>query len=243
MLGDLRPTRPKAMGMEMELGDFNCHILFCLDPRPSHRSWVHRQITRGHFNLDAPELYLLEKTKTFVPMKANLTKCLFCNASDNLTSEHIPPKSLFPTPRPHNLITVPSCNTCNGSFQKDEEYFRVAISCLCGDSTKFQNLLIHNVTKQLSHQPKLATTIQRDSLLIKVKEEILYGVSSKNPRINTVIQKIVKGLYFHERKTPLPRSQEILWNFIDAAYIKEMGTNMCRALKNLPIHDIGNGVF
>ena len=54
----------------------------------------------------------------------------------NLTTEHVPPKSLFPKPRPSNLITVPSCESCNVRFAQDEVLFRLYCSATC--DRKFQ---------------------------------------------------------------------------------------------------------
>src|SRR5471030_1318304 len=55
--------------------------------------------------------------------------CVYCGATDDLSDDHIPPKNLFPKPRPLNLITVLACRVkCNGSASMDDEYFR---HCLC----------------------------------------------------------------------------------------------------------------
>lgn len=64
-------------------------------------------------------------------MPTNSTnRCFLCGATGNLTREHIPPKNLFPKPRPSNLHTVPCCEPCNNGGSKEDEYFRVAASCL-----------------------------------------------------------------------------------------------------------------
>ncbi|MBI2070397.1 MAG: hypothetical protein HYT79_07305 [Elusimicrobia bacterium] len=168
-------------------------------------------------------------------------KCTFCEEQNNLTREHIPPKNLFFKPKPNNLITVPSCRTCNLGFQKDEEYFRIAISGICGDSVKFQGLLLQNVNKQLAHQPKLATTIQGNLQQVEIKTKILYGWRSDDPRIGRIFQKIIRGLHFHERRTLLPQNQGMSWNIIDEDFIEKMGP--VQFLIGAPVHDIGNGIF
>jgi hypothetical protein len=50
--------------------------------------------------------------------------CAYCGRRKSLTKDHIPPKSLFAV-WPHDLITVPSCQACNGGAAKDDEYFRL----------------------------------------------------------------------------------------------------------------------
>ena len=57
-------------------------------------------------------------------------KCFLCGATENLTRDHIPPKGLFPKPRPSNLYTVTCCEPCNNGASQEDEYFRVAASCL-----------------------------------------------------------------------------------------------------------------
>ena len=46
----------------------------------------------------------------------------------DLTRDHLPPKNLFPQPRPDNLITVPCCYACNNQAHKDDEYLRLGVS-------------------------------------------------------------------------------------------------------------------
>src|SRR6266446_2126634 len=56
--------------------------------------------------------------------------CYLCGATDRLTRDHIPPKGLFPRPRPSNLHTLPCCEPCNNRASADDEYFRLAVSSL-----------------------------------------------------------------------------------------------------------------
>src|SRR5688500_5764615 len=53
--------------------------------------------------------------------------CLYCERRVGDTVDHVPPKSLFPPPRPSNLVTVPCCTSCHRSFMKDDEYFRLML--------------------------------------------------------------------------------------------------------------------
>ena len=63
-------------------------------------------------------------------MDNNSKQCIFCGSDEDITKDHIPPKNLFPEPRPNDLFTVPCCSSCNGSFSKDDEYFRaILVSC------------------------------------------------------------------------------------------------------------------
>ena len=51
--------------------------------------------------------------------------CIYCQINPADTVDHVPPKGLFKEPRPVDLIIVPACSTCNNSFSKDDEYFRI----------------------------------------------------------------------------------------------------------------------
>jgi hypothetical protein len=171
-------------------------------------------------------------------MKINSKECIFCGAQTNITREHIPPKILFSKPRPSNLITVPSCATCNASFQKDEEYFKVIITGACEDS-KIEDSLLESIRKQFKHQPKLATTIQH--VLIKKN-----GICKWNPndfRINRVIHKIIKGLFFYEQKVVMPQNHKIYWDIVDKEFIENNTEFIKKVSRELPIHNIGNGIF
>ena len=54
--------------------------------------------------------------------------CAICGkVVEKVTSDHIPPKSMFGT-KPNNLITVPACPACNGGSSADDEYFRLIAS-------------------------------------------------------------------------------------------------------------------
>lgn len=57
-------------------------------------------------------------------------KCIYCGSNKDLTKDHIPPKSFFSSPRPSNLITVPSCKICNNEYGKDDERIRNLLSSL-----------------------------------------------------------------------------------------------------------------
>ena len=56
-------------------------------------------------------------------MSQNEFICAFCGSNGILSRDHIPPKGLFPSPRPSNLITVKACMQCNNGTKKDDQYF------------------------------------------------------------------------------------------------------------------------
>lgn len=54
--------------------------------------------------------------------------CIYCGSRNNMTMDHVPPKLFLARPYPAGLITVPCCEQCNRSFQRDDEYTRTVIS-------------------------------------------------------------------------------------------------------------------
>ena len=61
--------------------------------------------------------------------------CIYCGVNVGDEPDHVPPKCLFPQPRPSDLVTVPSCARCNRRFALDDEYFRDVIVLYTIDST------------------------------------------------------------------------------------------------------------
>src|SRR5476649_803812 len=62
--------------------------------------------------------------------------CIYCQMNPGDTDDHVPPKGLFPKPRPSNLITVPACDQCNKSFKNDDEYFlNIALEWAASESS------------------------------------------------------------------------------------------------------------
>lgn len=55
-----------------------------------------------------------------------LRPCTYCGKLAHLTSDHVPPRCLFPPGT--RLVTVPVCLACNNAASKDDEYFRAAVA-------------------------------------------------------------------------------------------------------------------
>jgi len=60
--------------------------------------------------------------------------CYLCGTTENLTRNHIPPRNLFPRPRPTNLITVDCCKSCNHAMKLSDERMRVFLAAPAGRS-------------------------------------------------------------------------------------------------------------
>ena len=144
--------------------------------------------------------------------------CAYCGASDRLTRDHIPPEKLFPRPRPGNLITVPACGDCHSDTSKDDEYFRLKL-CLredAGDHPRARENL-PAIFRSLSRRKAVGfrksffsdiRAVQlRTPAGIYVGRRLCYNVNMV--RIRRVVERIVRGLYFAERASPLRFANEV----------------------------------
>ncbi|MBO6621906.1 MAG: hypothetical protein JJ892_08780 [Balneola sp.] len=145
-------------------------------------------------------------------------KCIYCGNLEELTRDHIPPKNLFPKPRPSNLITVPCCKPCNNSFSLDDEYMQVMFSL------KYN---VHEKETVKRNWPKILRNLSRiesdgfyQSIMngvkdfdVKTKSGVHLGKISTYEidykRITNVSDRIVQGLYFETKNNILPSEYHI----------------------------------
>ncbi len=141
--------------------------------------------------------------------------CTICAQREATTRDHIPPKSIFPRPLPVDLITVPSCDTCNNEASVHDEQFKVFIS--------FGIIEPNELTERT-----LRTIENNNRLLIKLQEECrelglvdpegnveMVRVVNWDPEAHDqVIERIVRGLYFHHSGRPIPSDHEVKVQFL-----------------------------
>jgi hypothetical protein len=110
------------------------------------------------------------------------------------TREHVPPRLIYLKPYPANLATVACCNSCNGGWSKDEEYFKLALSLMGGSAVLDEMHEAGGWTdRTLSHEEALGL----DDTIVKsigVDEAGLPFFEPDTPRLRRVLEKITKGL-------------------------------------------------
>lgn len=143
--------------------------------------------------------------------------CALCGLSGIVTREHVPPKCIFVKPRPQNTITVPVCEKCNHSYHLDDEYFRVLVSVSPQPNAQQRKLWDDKVVGSsftrsgglrnhlLEISNKIHESAMKQPLLFDdgtpLSDELIpYVQGFEMDRINTVLEKIVKCLYFHHFK-------------------------------------------
>ena len=146
--------------------------------------------------------------------------CVYCVKRPGLTRDHVPPKSFFPKPRPSDLITVPACRSCNREAGKDEELFLAAFMFgEAGVSLAGKKLWDEKLHRMYDKNRGLRRRIAKSmhSVDIFTPGGVFLGrglgVRLEEERINRVVTKIIRGLYYHEYQEALSSSTEIMCHF------------------------------
>jgi hypothetical protein len=144
--------------------------------------------------------------------------CYWCG--DNATTtEHVPPKNLFPKEFRDNPITVGSCTTHNNEFSKLDERMRVHMQTM-GDQIIAKSELDNKTTRGLLRNESrgLLTDIISNS-------GDYFGESSQRERLDYVekyFEKIIRGLYYYHFIKQLNGSTSFFSNKIE---LIEMSAN------------------
>lgn len=148
--------------------------------------------------------------------------CAYCGTKPSGSVDHIPPQCFFPAPRPTDLITVPCCQACNGAFSRDDLYAHITIAGRqdVGVQSRFSGPVSNalNSLEKPSNQKlrsMLAKTfVQRDARLpsgVVLPDQPIMLVDA--PRLRGWLQRIVRGLYYHEVNERVPEDFEVTVGF------------------------------
>ena len=129
--------------------------------------------------------------------------CYLCGKPAT-TQDHVPPKTLFPKPRPQTLITLPCCSRCNGAYSLDEEYFRNNISMLSNPAHAWP--IWKAAHRSLKRRPKLYTDTMRRISPLQIGDLVVPLMRYEAKRTNRVLSKISLGLLFHHTHQRLANS-------------------------------------
>jgi hypothetical protein len=152
--------------------------------------------------------------------------CIYCGSKGSMTVDHIPPKNLFPEPRPSNMLTVPSCKKCNKSFSKDDEYFRtILVSCASVSSDPNAQAVNEKLLRSMirPEAAAMASAIRRSLHVVDVISNggIYLGkypaMKVSADRINRVTGRIARGLFYIKHDYPVPMGYEVTCVFKDDA--------------------------
>ncbi|ACD82210.1 hypothetical protein [Candidatus Methylacidiphilum infernorum] len=137
------------------------------------------------------------------------------------------PKGIFPAPAPENLITVPSCKSCNNGYSRDEEEFLIdlVLSATALDKNNEANKVLGKVVRELrgerkgvirSGRRKKSFRVVQSARLVDVftPSDVFLGqvvaFPANGDAFYRVIDKIVRGLYYHHFGKALSRDA-LVW--------------------------------
>lgn len=162
-------------------------------------------------------------------MKDANQKCIYCSNEKATTRDHVPPKSFFPKPRPSDLLTVPCCLKCNKATEKDEELFLATFMfSQAGVSKEGKRLWAEKINRMYEKNKGLRRIISNSLKHYHTftPAGIYAGgkmtIEPNLPRAKRVVEKIVRGLYFHQYHVPLPNEKEVLVEFLNTESKSEL---------------------
>lgn len=171
--------------------------------------------------------------------------CYRCGKPGATTRDHVFPAALFHKPRPSNLIRVPACQPCNAGLQEDEQYFR--FFTLLGRNyynPAARRLWNEGMRPYIRRSPRFAVRLLRNIQRLEVRTPggIYLGRveahRAEDARIDRVIEKIVRGLYYHRTREPLGDVQFTIRLF-DQVAVPEDVRNLVLAF---PLDAVGEAV-
>lgn len=169
--------------------------------------------------------------------------CSICGVRPATSKDHIPFEGIFPDPKPINLITVPACDECNRSTSLDEEYFRAVITPALHNNNLATQLVVQKIIKRFRKKPALLQAIMRNSRRVDVHSEggiylcTLPAIRCDPNRIQTVIAKIIRGLFWYETKTVLGVDYRVTRFILNPNFDEKIKYGIV----SLPLKRVGDG--
>lgn len=179
--------------------------------------------------------------------------CIYCGEKEATTKDHVPPKSFFAKPWPSNLITVPSCDDCNGKYGKDDERIRNIITSI--DTTEVHPMVQGKIDQKRDRsfrRPEGRSNF--DHLIGSIQMTNRYSDNGHNlgraPAFNldqgivdNFLERMVRALLFKENGIEYTQL-DVKWKMTPTE--KDLATmpNEIKAfLFSKPVKEIGNGIF
>lgn len=143
----------------------------------------------------------------------NIPICTYCD-SPATTVDHVPPRLIFPKPRPANLITVPACRDCNKNASMDDEYFRLVTaleekSSEHPDSKELLPVIMRSLNRRQFQGLQKSFSSSQFSCDIYTESGLFLksavGYNVVRDRLNAVFERITRGLFLNTfgRRLPL----------------------------------------
>src|SRR6266496_5360054 len=147
--------------------------------------------------------------------------CVYCGEREANTEDHVVPEGFFEAAPEGGYIKVPACYECNNKrYSRDEEYFLVAILAEATATSNIASRVLDRLVADHRSGRRRRTGLAV-SLLEKVRPvEVrspggIYlgtgpGLELDTARVNPVLEKIVRGLFFHRFQRLLPPGARVV---------------------------------
>lgn len=142
--------------------------------------------------------------KAIPPLVAHSSQrsCYLCGATEQLTRDHIPPRNLFPPPRPTNLITVDCCEACNNGMNLSDERMRVFLAApagrsLAGDQVWREDVVQRSFERSDSLRRRFALSMTE---VLALRDGVIsphQAITIPQEEAKAYIVRITKGLLRH----------------------------------------------
>jgi hypothetical protein len=136
--------------------------------------------------------------------------CAICGERDGTTRDHVPPKAIFPKPRPNNLVTVPACLECNNGASDNDDLFKVFLSLQAvGNNEIARRLFQEKTVRTLKRNQSLLALILEEAKELQIINnqgniETRTGILWNSAAHDAVMERTIRGLYFHHSGSPIP---------------------------------------
>jgi hypothetical protein len=177
--------------------------------------------------------------------------CYLCGRKLADTRDHIFPQNLFPRPLPPNLPTAPSCEECNNSLSDDEELFRTFVaSGEAFETPPGYRIWTERVRPSLQQNRRGFKTLLRKlarELKLFSPKGIYLGTAMSlqidQERVNRVLKKIARGLYYLDAGQPLSDHVCLLFQYAKDDWQKFVTPPLDEAFRGAERTDLGEGVL
>jgi len=182
--------------------------------------------------------------------------CVYCGSQGIVTSDHVPPKCIFPPQTRINLITVAACEPCHNGFKLDDEYFRLALSIRPDLPDQSTAGYLFEKTKRSLKDPQAKRF--RTALIKSIHDLSVHtqggiylgeakGIRLDFRRLTKTAERMIKGFYAHYYEEVLPNTYSISAHFtelqkdstaIKTAEVKELIAFLAKA----KVHRLGGDI-
>jgi hypothetical protein len=178
-------------------------------------------------------------------MNTDLTEvCGYCGSESPTTRDHIPPKAIFPTPRPDDLITIPSCASCNQGASESDERFRAYLSLHVGIDTPSTSKLWEETLRGVRHNRRLHRTLlaNAERVWLTTRSGVIYGDAHRgrwdSDAHDRTIERMIRGLYFHHYGEMLGNRARVKTH-----WFCELSSDLLQATAECEQRSVGDGQF